>query len=46
MPDHVMLAVDGGSADDVAERWVVQHCRRMPMDVEVTTVLEHVRGGK
>ena len=42
MPDHVMLAVDGGSADDVAERWVVQHCRRVPTDVEVTTVLEHV----
>lgn len=42
MTDHVILALDGGAANAVAERWVAERCRHFDVDVEVTTVLEHV----
>lgn len=42
MTDHVILALDGGAANTVAERWVAERCRHFDVDIEVTTVLEHV----
>ncbi len=42
MTEHVILALDGGAANAVAERWVAERCRHFDVDVEVTTVLEHV----
>ncbi|MEV1128562.1 universal stress protein [Agromyces sp. NPDC049794] len=42
MTDHVILALDGGAANSVAERWVAERCRNAPVDIELTTVLEHV----
>lgn len=42
MTEHVVLALDGTAANSVAERWVVERCRHFDVDIEVTTVLEHV----
>lgn len=42
MTDHVVLALDGGAANFVAERWVAERCRHGAVDLELTTVLEQV----
>jgi nucleotide-binding universal stress UspA family protein len=42
MIDHVILAVDGESANSAAIDWVIERSARIPAKIEVTTVLEDV----
>ena len=42
MTDHVVLALDGGASNSVAERWVAERYGASTADVELTTVIELV----
>ena len=40
MAEKVVLAVDGGSASDAGIAWVIERSKSVPLDVEVTGVLD------
>ncbi|MEX1079117.1 MAG: universal stress protein [Homoserinimonas sp.] len=40
MVEKVIVAVDGGAASDAAVEWVIERSKSVPMEVEITTVVE------